>query len=175
MRSGAHSAWKGANGVKEGITVDFAYLNTTTYDSGNKIVETQPGSTWGDVYEALNQYGVSAIGFQASVVGVGGNMHGFACDGVTNFEVVLPNRAIVNANTDENQDLWKSLNGGPGNFGFVTRFNRVVHESNRFCGTFVTFDLKSRDAGFEAYQRVSENMDNDDASQLIMSFQYASG
>lgn len=47
-------------------------MNTTTYDSKKQIASIQPGSDWGRVYEALNEYGVAAVGGRASVVGVGG-------------------------------------------------------------------------------------------------------
>lgn len=90
IRSGAHSAWKGANGVQKGVTVDFgtlssqwpgsrevltifpAYLNATTYDAERKLALIGPGSDWGHVYAALNPYGVGAVGGRASVVGAGG-------------------------------------------------------------------------------------------------------
>lgn len=49
------------------------------------------------------------------------NRRGFACDNVVNFEVVLANGTIVNANAHENAGLWRALKGGSGNFGFVTR------------------------------------------------------
>lgn len=32
IRSGAHSAWKGSNGVEEGITVDFGGLPSSYSD-----------------------------------------------------------------------------------------------------------------------------------------------
>lgn len=51
------------------------------------------------------------------------NTEGFAADNIRNFEVVLGNGSIVNANADENADLWKALKGGSGNFGFVTRLD----------------------------------------------------
>lgn len=49
-----------------------AYLNATTYDPETKRASIQPGSDWGHVYTALNDYGVAAVGGRASVVGVGG-------------------------------------------------------------------------------------------------------
>lgn len=52
------------------------------------------------------------------------NSQGFACDSVVNFEVVLADGSIVNANPRENPDLYKSLKGGSGNFGFVTRVDQ---------------------------------------------------
>ncbi|KAF7556854.1 hypothetical protein G7Z17_g1096 [Cylindrodendrum hubeiense] len=183
MRSGAHSAWKGSNGIEKGVTIDFSYMNATTYDSKKKIASIQPGSNWGEAYEALNKYGVAAVGGRASVVGVGGfttgggysfhtNARGFSCDNVANFEVVLADGSIVNANKSKNADLWKALKGGSGNFGFVTRIDQYVVESNKLWGGFVTYDLSERDTVFQSYIDFAENMDSDLASQLIVSVQW---
>lgn len=43
--------------------------------------------------------------------------HGFACDNVVNYEVVLANASIVNANENENRDLFWALKGGGNQFG----------------------------------------------------------
>ncbi|KAF7563384.1 hypothetical protein G7046_g712 [Stylonectria norvegica] len=183
IRSGAHSAWKGSNGIHDGITIDLSYMNTTTYDTTTKIASIQPGSNWGLVYEALNKYGVTAVGGRASVVGVGGfttgggysfhsNARGFACDAVANFEVVLADGKIVNANKTNNPDLWKALKGGSGNFAFVTRIDQYAVESNKLWGGFVNYDLSQKDAVFKSYIEFVKDMDKDLASQLIVSVQY---
>lgn len=49
---------------------------------------------------------------------------GLACDAVSNFEVVLADGSVVNANIDENPDLYKGLKGGSGNLGFVTKIDQ---------------------------------------------------
>jgi FAD/FMN-containing dehydrogenase len=123
-------------------------LNATTYNPSTKLASIRPGTNWGEVYKALNDYNVTTVGGRASVVGVGGfttgggysfhsNSRGFACDNVANFEVVLADGSVVNANAHENADLWKSLKGASGNFGFVTRidertsfpYNPSIHPS----------------------------------------------
>ncbi|ROT43779.1 FAD binding domain-containing protein [Sodiomyces alkalinus F11] len=183
MRSGAHSAFRGSNGVDIGVTVDFAYLNGTTYDAENKIVSIQPGSNWGEAYTVLDPYGVTAVGGRASVVGVGGfttgggysfhtNSRGFACDNVVNFEVVLASGEVVNANAQENPDLWKALKGGSGNFGFVTRIDQAVVESTQMWGGFATYDQSKRDDVFRAYLRFVDNMASDPASANIVALNY---
>jgi FAD/FMN-containing dehydrogenase len=48
--------------------------------------------------------------------------HGFACDSVLDFEVVLASGEVIHANAGENNDLFKSLKGGLNNFGVVTSF-----------------------------------------------------
>ncbi|TDZ13410.1 FAD-dependent monooxygenase yanF [Colletotrichum spinosum] len=183
IRSGAHSAFKGSNGIKTGVTVDFGRMNATTYDEKRKVASIEPGSNWGEVYEALDPHGVTAVGGRASVVGVGGfvsgggysfhtNSHGFSCDQVVNFEIVLANGTIVNANAYENPDLWKAQKGGSGNFGFITRIDQVVVESTQMWGGFVTYDQKKRDDVFAAYMKFTDNMDQDLASQNIIALYY---
>jgi FAD/FMN-containing dehydrogenase len=95
----------------------------------------EPGAAWKDVYSNLLQTGnVTVTGGRDGGVGVGGFLlggglsyytgrNGLGCDQVVNFEVVLANGSIVNANQQENSDLWKALKGGGLNFGIVTRFD----------------------------------------------------
>ncbi|KAK1975617.1 FAD binding domain-containing protein [Colletotrichum cereale] len=183
IRSGAHSAFEGSNGIKNGVTVDFGYMNVTTYNESTKIASIQPGSDWGRVYTALDPYGVATVGGRASVVGVGGfttgggysfhtNSAGFACDQVANFEVVLSNGTVVNANEKENADLWKALKGGSGNFGFVTRIDQHTIKGNKMWGGFVTYKQSDRDAVFNAYLNFADNMDKDPYSQNIVAMTY---
>ncbi|KAK2035093.1 FAD binding domain-containing protein [Colletotrichum zoysiae] len=183
IRSGAHSAFKGSNGIKKGVTVDFGYMNSTTYNKTTKIASIGPGSDWGSVYTALDPHGVAAVGGRASVVGVGGfttgggysfhtNSAGFACDMVANFEVVLYNGDVVNANANENTDLWKALKGGSGNFGFVTRIDQHTVEGNKMWGGFVDYAQSERDAVFNAYLNFAHNMDKDPYSQNIVAVTY---
>lgn len=105
-----------------------------TYDEDTNTASLLPGGNWGQVYQALEPHGVAVAGGRGSVVGVagfllgGGNSffngrYGFGCDTVKNFEIVLADGEIVNANADENRDLWIALKGGSGNFGLVTRFD----------------------------------------------------
>lgn len=67
------------------------------------------------------------------VLGGGISFHtgtrGFSCDGIKNYEVVLANGSIVNANAREHPDLFKALKGGSNNFGFVTRFDMETFEA----------------------------------------------
>lgn len=102
----------------------------------------QPGARWGSVYKEIEKYGLSVTGGREGNVGVGGltlgggasfhtGTHGFACDGVRNYEVVLADGAIVNANADENPDLFKALKGGSNNFGIVTRFDMQTFPAAR--------------------------------------------
>jgi FAD/FMN-containing dehydrogenase len=109
-------------------------MNATAYNPDNRIASIQPGGNWGSVYSALAPHGVVVPGGRGSGVGIagfllgGGNSffnsaHGWGCDSVDNFEVVLADGRIVDASARENRDLWIALRGGSGNFGLVTRFD----------------------------------------------------
>lgn len=60
--------------------------------------------------------------------------HGFVCDNVVNYEVVLASGEVVNANADTHKDLWIALKGGGNNFGIVTRFDLRVFEQGQLWG-----------------------------------------
>ena len=110
-------------------------MNSSHYDRDRKLASVEPGAAWKDVYyDLLHDGNVTVTGGRDGGVGVGGFLlgggisyytgrNGFGCDGVINFEVVLANGSIVNANVDENRDLWKALKGGGLNYGIVTRFD----------------------------------------------------
>lgn len=55
-------------------------------------------------------------------------------DNVQNFEVVLANGSIVNANAELNSDLFQALKGSSGNLGIVTRFDMC--KFMLICGPF---------------------------------------
>lgn len=186
MRSGAHSAFKGSNGIKDGVTVDFGYMNATTYDESTQVASIGPGSDWGKAYKALAPYNVVAVGGRADVVGVGGfttgggysfhtGVRGFACDNVVNFEVVTGDGKIVNANKDENSDLWRALKGGSGNFGFVTRIDTEVFPSSQIYASLNLVPFEQKAAVRQVYFDFVNNQDEDPASQIIVASNYASG
>lgn len=52
---------------------------------------------------------------------------GFSADTVKNYEVVLGDGRIVNANSKENPDLWWALKGGGNNFGKKSTPCDIIH------------------------------------------------
>jgi FAD/FMN-containing dehydrogenase len=133
IRSGGHGS-DNANSIEQGVIIDLSHLNITTYNAATKVATVGTGARWGQVYAALEEFGVGVTGGREGVVGVGGLLlgggvswytarTGFACDSVINYEVVLANGLVINANATDNSDLFRALKGGSGNFGIVTRFD----------------------------------------------------
>jgi FAD/FMN-containing dehydrogenase len=134
VRSGGHHL-PGTNNIATGVTIDLGMMNRSSYDRSRGLASVEPGAKWKDVYYNLLENGnVTVTGGRDGSVGVGGFLtgggmsyhtgrNGFGCDTVVNFEVVLANGSIVEANAEENPTLWKALKGGSLNFGIVTRFD----------------------------------------------------
>ncbi|PQE14459.1 oxidoreductase FAD-binding protein [Rutstroemia sp. NJR-2017a BBW] len=132
VRGGGHSPFAGSANVNDGITIDLRSINTVEVNETRSIASIGGGAIWGHVYEKLDPLGLSVLGGHVYDVGVGGftlgggfsslsPRYGMCCDMVENFEVVLANGEIINANANENSDLWTALKGGSNNFGIVTR------------------------------------------------------
>lgn len=51
------------NTVQDGILIDFSlHMNAVTYNAAAKTATVQPGARWGQVYDTLIPYGMSAVG-----------------------------------------------------------------------------------------------------------------
>lgn len=149
----------------------------------------QPGSHWQEVYDALSPQGVTVAGGRAGTVGVGGFLsgggnsfysasHGMACDTVANFEVVLADGRVVDANAGENADLFRALKGGSGNLGVVTRYDmRAVEFPNAtdpsIWGGILVFDPAAGDALIDAMVSFTGAAAGDRNTSSILFWAYA--
>jgi FAD/FMN-containing dehydrogenase len=61
--------------------------------------------------------------------------YGWAANNVVDFEIVLANGTIANANANSNQDLFAVLKGGGNNFGIVTTYTLKAYPQGQVCGT----------------------------------------
>ncbi|EQB55635.1 hypothetical protein CGLO_04413 [Colletotrichum gloeosporioides Cg-14] len=140
VRSGGHTVWPGASNIQDGITIDLGLMAKTTYNHGTELASLLPGGRWTDVYHEVEKHGRMVAGGRENAVGIGGLTTGggktfytcrvgFACDQVVNYEVVLADGSIVQANEQEHSDLFRVLKGGGNNFGIVTRFDMETFPS----------------------------------------------
>jgi FAD/FMN-containing dehydrogenase len=106
VKSGGHAMFPGASNADGGITLDLRDINgielffavednDMTRDT---TVRLGTGLRWGQVYEFLEQFGVTVVGGRDSGVGVGGfllgggisflsRQYGWASDNVKNYDV----------------------------------------------------------------------------------------
>ncbi|KAH8425263.1 FAD-binding oxidoreductase [Aspergillus melleus] len=138
IRTTGHNPNAGFSSADEtAIVLDMRQFQSKELTSDG-VARVGSGSTWGEVYAWLEKHNLSAIGGRDRQVGLGGfllgggmgalpNLYGLGADGVKNFEILLADGRLVNANANENADLHRALKGGGSNFGIVTRFDLETH------------------------------------------------
>jgi FAD/FMN-containing dehydrogenase len=96
---------------------------------GTAVVEA--GTRLGDLYDRLDEHGVTlpagcgpTVGIAGLTLGGGigvfGRRHGLTCDSLRGARVVLADSAVVECDETRHPDLFWALRGGGGNFGVVT-------------------------------------------------------
>lgn len=111
VRAGGHMNWAGSNNINGGVTIDLGYLNWTQYDPDTQTARMGPGAQWKHVYAELERHGRTVVGAREGECGVGGFLlgggntfrtpsHGFACDNVVAYEVVLADGRIITADAE---------------------------------------------------------------------------
>ncbi|KAL5114029.1 hypothetical protein ACEQ8H_008085 [Pleosporales sp. CAS-2024a] len=147
---GGHNPNVGFSSVgSEGVLIDLAKMDKISLATNGTVASIEPGNRWGRVYRTLSLQDKMAVGGRANDIGVGGlllggglsywsSIHGMACTKVVNYEIVLGNSSITNANATFNSDLWWALKGGGANYAFVdpkpgivTRFDVETVENDQ--------------------------------------------
>ncbi|KAF6804481.1 FAD binding domain-containing protein, partial [Colletotrichum musicola] len=140
------------------------------------------------VYDTLAPHGVVVTGGRAGTVGVGGfitgggnsfhsGSHGMACDQVANFEVVLADGSIVNANGTSYPDLFQGLKGSGANLGLVTRFDMYAIDfpdpkNPVIWGGNLIYNLSAGPKVIDALVDFTDNVHKDENSSSIVYWAY---
>lgn len=139
LKSGGHQPAPGFSATDGGVMISFEpNMNATVRSGDGKHFLVGPGARWGDVYNVTGRTDQVVVGGRLGHIGVGGFVlggglsyysaqYGLACDNVDNFEAVLANGSIVNANRNSNPDLWWALRGGGNQFAIITQLTLQAH------------------------------------------------
>ncbi|KAK7033922.1 hypothetical protein VNI00_012546 [Paramarasmius palmivorus] len=161
VRGGGHMSWSGSSNIdSSGFTIDMQGLRGVTLSDDRTVVSFASGSRWRDVYNELTPYNLTTVGGRVGDVGVGGFLlgggigflsaeHGFGSDNVVNYEVVLADGTVINANNNEHHDLYWALKLGSTNFGIVTRFDMSTIPQGLVWGGSQFYSLKDAPALLE--------------------------
>lgn len=183
LRSGGHTRWAGSNDVHDGVTIDLGRMVNVPYDAQTKLASVQPRPKWADVYQGLLEHGVCVTGGREGNVGVagfltgGGNsyyteIHGLVCDNMVNFEVVLANGNVINANATPHSDLWTALKGGSGNFGIVARFDMYTFPAHDLWGGIRAANRSEGDRLAELTVDFTNNNHKNPEAAFILNYNY---
>ncbi|GKZ37673.1 hypothetical protein AbraIFM66950_009322 [Aspergillus brasiliensis] len=139
VRGGGHLQNPGFTSNDGGVVLSLSKFNHVKLSDDKSTADVGLGLRWLDVYKALDPHGLAVAGGRIPTVGVPGlllgggisfqnSQYGVGAMGVSNYEVVLADSSIVNANAQENSDLFWALKGGGPNFaqGIVTKMDLVT-------------------------------------------------
>ncbi|CAG8980501.1 hypothetical protein HYALB_00013102 [Hymenoscyphus albidus] len=161
IRSGGHMTMPGAANIDRGVLIDLQRLDKVEYNAERNVVVIGTGQRWKNVYTQLDRYNVTVVGGRVLDIGVGGlvlgsglsylsDLYGLACDNVVNFEVVLADGSVVNANSNSNSELFWALRGGSNNFGIVTAMTLYTYPIHQVWGGVKGYTLDEMPALFDA-------------------------
>ena len=187
VKSGGHAAFAGASNIQDGLTIDLINLDEVTLSADKTQASVGAGNVWYDVYQQLQPKGVTVIGGRVSAIGVGGltlgggisffsNRHGWACDNVNAYEIVLADGTIRTVSYRSSySDLFWALRGGGNNFGIVTRFDLAAYDQGDMWAGSRTL-LYSNDTATainQAFYDFTDQSASDPYAQIIIAYAYA--
>ncbi|RAK71049.1 FAD-binding oxidoreductase [Aspergillus fijiensis CBS 313.89] len=137
IRGGGRLQIPGFTSNEGGVVISLSNFNQIELSDDKNVAKIGVGLRWLDVYRGLEAHGVVVAGGRVPDVGVSGlllgggisfqnSQYGMGAMNVCNYEVVLADSRIVNANAQENSDLFWALKGGGPNYGIVTRMDMVT-------------------------------------------------
>jgi hypothetical protein len=149
IRGGGHSV-AGKAVCDGGLMIDMSAMKGIRVDPAKRTVRTQTGLKLGEFDRETQAFGlattqgvVPTVGIAGLTLGGGwGQLHGkygLAIDNVIGADVVTADGRLLTANASENQDLFRGIRGGSGNFGVVTSIEYCLHEVGPIYGGAIFF------------------------------------
>ncbi|KAL4798062.1 hypothetical protein BDV19DRAFT_397325 [Aspergillus venezuelensis] len=177
IRGGGHLHNPGSNSNNSGVVISLSAFKQVKLSDDKRKVDIGVGLRWLDVYSALDSHSLAVAGGRMPTVGVPGlilgggisfqnSQYGVGAMGVVNFEVVLADSTIINANAQENTDLFWALKGGGANFGIVTKIEMTTVPNKVWCAARV-FSPTEYDSLVAALMQYHANIETDNQATLI--------
>ncbi|KAL2821356.1 FAD-binding domain-containing protein [Aspergillus cavernicola] len=177
IRGGGHLHNPGFNSNDGGVVISLGQFEQVRLSEDKSTADIGLGLRWLDVYEALEPEGLAVAGGRMPTVGVPGlilgggisfqnSQYGVGAMAVANYEVVLADLSIVNANAQENPDLFWALKGGGPNFGIVTRMDMAT-VPNQIWSESRIYPPTAYNQLVEALMEYHEAIETDDQATLI--------
>jgi hypothetical protein len=153
-----------------GLMIDVRKMNQIAIDTANQTARLGAGCLLGDIAVALFEHKLALPAGSCRPVGVAGlalggghgltsRKFGLTCDNLISAHVVTADGDELDANLNENSDLfWALRGGGGGNFGIVTEFTFKVHPVDRVIFFSITWpDDSFRTAVIRTWQNLVQS------------------
>ncbi|KAL2824820.1 hypothetical protein BDW59DRAFT_180187 [Aspergillus cavernicola] len=180
VKSGGHMPNNGFASIQGGLLISTRRLDQVIYNPNDQTVSVGPGLDWEEAQKALDDVnsGRTIVGGRLGGVGVGGYMlggglsflssqYGWAANNVAEFEVVLANGSVVNANAKKYTNLFATLKGGGNNFGIVTSYTLQTHPTSKVWGGNYVFTADKTSEILQAVRDFTEYYPDDKAAIIV--------
>ncbi len=170
IRSGGHST--AGFSVNSGMLIDMSRIKHIVVQPKEKRAIVGAGATIGDLNAALKMYNLHVPSGGCGDVCIAGYMQGggygftsrrfgMNCDNVREILVMLANRKIVVANSEQNADLFWAVRGGTGgNFGILLQVTYDLNELGDVWGFGLRWPIDCRDGIKKAAAALAEMQAN---------------
>ncbi|KAJ5201410.1 uncharacterized protein N7498_006073 [Penicillium cinerascens] len=180
VKSGGHMPNNGFASIEDGLLISTKNLDQVFYNPKDETAVIGPGLSWEEAQKGLDGTGRALVGGRLGGVGVGGYMlgcgmsflstqYGWAANNVANFQVVLANGTIVDANEKENTDLYNSLKGSGNNLGVVTAYTMQTHPIDKVWGGNYIFTADKTPEVLNALRNFVDDYPDDKAAIILTS------
>lgn len=160
---GGHD-WAGRALNQDGVLISLRKLKTIQIDGDAKIAQVGGGVISRELIAAADPYDLVAVTGTMDVVGFAGltlgggygplsPSYGLALDNLLGVEIVLHDGSLVNANANENADLFWALRGGGGNFGVVTSMQVKLHPAKSIVAGMMFFPFDQANKVLRSYNK----------------------
>lgn len=105
-------------------------------------------------------------------IGFFSSSKGYACDSVTNFDVILANGTLIQANAHSSIDLFAALKGGSNNFGIVVRFDQTTFTQELLHGGTIAYDESLGEQVLDTWLHYKEPGNFDEHAHLMVFYLY---
>jgi FAD/FMN-containing dehydrogenase len=176
IRSGGH-CFAGRSST-DGVVIDVSPMSSVSLDG--EVASVGAGARLGDVYDALDDHGVTIpagcgpeVGIAGLTLGGGlgilGRKHGLTADQLIGARVVLAGGRVVDCDEHHDQELFWALRGaGGGQFGVVTSLVFRTVPAPAATSFHVVWPGESAVALIEAWQSWAPGAPDEMAASLLV-------
>ncbi|MGH7845476.1 MAG: FAD-binding oxidoreductase [Candidatus Binatia bacterium] len=136
-----------------GVTIDFSRMKNVRVDARKRRAYVEPGATLANLDEATQGHGLATPVGINSTTGIAGltlgggfgwltRKYGMTIDNLVSVDIVTAEGKKIQANQNDNVDLFWAIRGGGGNFGVITRFEfQLFPVGPEIVGGLIVFPL----------------------------------
>lgn len=152
VRGGGHGV-AGLAVCEGGLMIDMCRMKSIRVDPVRRTARAEAGVTWGALDHETQALGLATTGGVVRTTGIAGltlagghgflmRKHGLACDNLLSVDLVTADGVLRTVSATENEDLFRGVRGGGGNFGIVTSFEYRLHPVGPIMGGLLIYPME---------------------------------